>query len=31
MAGFMGGNQLGFGDYELITERKRTKMKLFLA
>jgi IS5 family transposase len=31
MAGFMGGKQLGFGDYEQSTARKRTKRERFLA
>jgi IS5 family transposase len=31
MAGFMGGEQLGFGDYEQSTARKRTKRERFLA
>jgi len=30
MAGFMGGKQLGFGDYEQTTARKRTKREHFL-
>jgi IS5 family transposase len=30
MAGFMGGKQLGFGDYEQTTARKRTKRERFL-
>jgi IS5 family transposase len=31
MAGFMGGKQLGFGDYEQSTAKKRTKKERFLA
>jgi IS5 family transposase len=31
MAGFMRGKQLGFGDYEQTTARKRTKRERFLA
>lgn len=31
MAGFMGGKQLGFGDYEQSTARKRTKRERFLS
>jgi IS5 family transposase len=30
MAGFMGGKQLGFGDYEQTTAKKRTKRERFL-
>jgi IS5 family transposase len=30
MAGFMGGKQLGFSDYEQTTARKRTKRERFL-
>jgi IS5 family transposase len=30
MAGFIGGKQLGFGDYEQTTARKRTKRECFL-
>ena len=31
MAGFMGGKQLGFGDYEQTTAKKRTKRERFLS
>jgi hypothetical protein len=31
MAGFMGGNHLGFGDYKQSTARKCTKGECFLA
>ncbi len=31
MAGFMGGKQLGFGDYEQTTAKKLTKRERFLA
>jgi hypothetical protein len=30
MASFMAGKQLGFGDYEQTTARKRTKRERFL-
>jgi IS5 family transposase len=31
MTGVMGGKQLGFGDYEQTTAKKRTKREKFLA